>query len=852
LQYKGELYQKWYKKVKNMMYENNIRKKALGMFAAGMISFSTLLTGFSGINNVQASIKTNLPKSYMSDNFPNSYKPYIDALKSAHPNWVFKAVYTGLDWNQAVTHESYDVNEGISLVPDSYDAVWKKDGQNYYKDGNFVIASKEAVKYMLDPRGHLNEKEVFQFQTLSYSSSMDSINSIEKVLYGTSMYNRSEYQRLGSMVNMGQTYSNIILQAAKKYNVSAIHIASRIKQETGGAITSNRSINGSTVVNGVVPYNYFNIGATPPNAITNGLTYAAGKGWKDPVSAINGGTDILRNSWIKWGQDTTYFQKFDVNNPYGNAVALYAYQYMANIIAPTNESYSTYNAYQKMGMLDNSLEFHVPVFENMPEYPTPYPGESEITYVSDNTRICAYDVAPYKLYVRSGPGTDYSIVAKLDEGNEMTRIAKSVNTQWDKVRLDNGVEGYVFRDYTKEVPKDVKVTGISLDKNNLELKIGDTYTLTSTITPNNATNKEVEWSSNNSDVATVENGKIVAKNKGEAKITVKSKDTGVSATCNVKVVKKVTEISISESAVNLNVGDESTLNYTIGPDDATNKEVEWISSNSDVVSVDNGKVIAKKTGTANITVKSKDTGISASCKITVTARVESIELQKNSYTVIKGKKLTINPVIKPEYATNKEYTISSDDENIVKIENNVIVGVNEGKTNVTFTTKDQNKSVKAEINVINISDSDFITFDGTLKVNEDNGYVSKMEPNTKTSSIFDKMEYNKDKFDVVIKNINGKVISDDDLIGTGTTISLVSKDSREEIQTFTVIIYGDVNGDGKIYATDYVKIKNHIMDVEKIKGACLEAADVNHDGKIYATDYVKIKNYIMGTGDISQ
>ena len=846
------MYQKWYKKVKNMMYENNIRKKALGMFAAGMISFSTLLTGFSGINNVQASIKTNLPKSYMSDNFPNSYKPYIDALKSAHPNWVFKAVYTGLDWNQAVTHESYDVNEGISLVPDSYDAVWKKDGQNYYKDGNFVIASKEAVKYMLDPRGHLNEKEVFQFQTLSYSSSMDSINSIEKVLYGTSMYNRSEYQRLGSMVNMGQTYSNIILQAAKKYNVSAIHIASRIKQETSGAITSNRSINGSTVVNGVVPYNYFNIGATPPNAITNGLTYAAGKGWKDPVSAINGGTDILRNSWIKWGQDTTYFQKFDVNNPYGNAVALYAYQYMANIIAPTNESYSTYNAYQKMGMLDNSLEFHVPVFENMPEYPTPYPGESEITYIDDNTRICAYDVAPYKLYIRSGPGTDYSIVAKLDEGNEMTRIAKSVNTQWDKVRLDNGIEGYVFRDYTKEVPKDVKVTGISLDKNNLELKIGDTYTLTSTITPNNATNKEVEWSSNNSDVATVENGKIVAKNKGEAKITVKSKDTGVSATCNVKVVKKVTEISISESAVNLNVGDESTLNYTIGPDDATNKEVEWISSNSDVVSVDNGKVIAKKTGTANITVKSKDTGISASCKITVTARVESIELQKNSYTVIKGKKLTINPVIKPEYATNKEYTISSDDENIVKIENNVIVGVNEGKTNVTFTTKDQNKSVKAEINVINISDSDFITFDGTLKVNEDNGYVSKIEPNTKTSSIFDKIEYNKDKFDVVIKNINGKVISDDDLIGTGTTISLVSKDSREEIQTFTVIIYGDVNGDGKIYATDYVKIKNHIMDVEKIKGACLEAADVNHDGKIYATDYVKIKNYIMGTGDISQ
>ena len=62
---------------------------------------------------------------------------------------------------------------------------------------------------MLDPRGHLNEKEIFQFQTLSYSSSMDSIESIEKVLYGTSMYNRKEYQNQGSMINMEKTYSNI-------------------------------------------------------------------------------------------------------------------------------------------------------------------------------------------------------------------------------------------------------------------------------------------------------------------------------------------------------------------------------------------------------------------------------------------------------------------------------------------------------------------------------------------------------------------------------------------------------------------------------------------------------------------
>lgn len=829
-----------------MIYENKRKiKKIFAMLAVSVFIVSSVMSCFSLNNKVDASIKENLPVSYMSDTFPDSYVPYINSLKAAHPNWVFKAVYTGLDWNEAVTHESYDVNERISLVPDSYDAAWKKDGQNYYRDGNFVIASKQAVKYMLDPRGHLNEKEVFQFQTLSYSSTMDTLDSIEKVLYGTSMYNRSEYQRQGSMINMGKTYSNIILEAAKQYNVSAIHIASRIKQETTGAITSNRSINGSTVVNGVIPYNFFNMGATPPNAITNGLIFAAEQGWTDPDIAIKGGTDILKNSWIKWGQDTTYFQKFDVNNPYGNAVGLYAYQYMANIIAPTNESYSTYSAYEKMGMLKNAFEFHIPVFNNMPNTPSVYPGESEETYIPDSTRIAAYDVSPYKLYIRSGPGTEYSIVAKLDEGDQITRIAKSVNTQWDKVRLDSGIEGYVFRDYTIEVPTEVKVTGISLNNTNLELKIGDTYDLICNITPSNATNKNIEWSSSNSDIVSVENGKITAKTKGDATITVKSCDTGITATCNVKVLSKVTSISLNKTELSLNKGDTYNLTYTIAPDDAANKDVEWSSSNADIVSVENGKVTAKKAGNATITIKAKETGISSSCKVTVTSKVENIELLKESYTMIKDKKLSIIPIISPDDATNKEYSITSEDENIVKVENNIIIGVNEGETIVTFITKDQNKTVKAKVKVISIEDSDFITFDDTVIVDEENNYISKIESETKASNIFTRMDYNKEKFDILIKNINGKVISDDDLIGTGTTISLVEKDSKDEVQTFTVVIYGDVSGDGIVDSMDMYNTIQHILQNKKLNKEFFKSGDTNSDSKIDSMDMYNIIQMIL-------
>ena len=64
------------------------------------------------------------------------------------------------------------------------------------------------------------------------------------------------------------------------------------------------------------------------------------------------------------------------------------------------------------------------------------------------------------------------------------------------------------------------------------------------------------------------------------------------------------------------------------------------------------------------------------------------------------------------------------------------------------------------------------------------------------------------------------------------------------------MILGDVNGDGSIYATDYMKIKNHIMGKSVLNGAFLKAADVNSDGNVYATDYMKIKNHIMGKSTI--
>ncbi|MCI8482361.1 MAG: hypothetical protein HFJ27_04765 [Clostridia bacterium] len=98
------------------------------------------------------------------------------------------------------------------------------------------------------------------------------------------------------------------------------------------------------------------------------------------------------------------------------------------------------------------------------------------------------------------------------------------------------------------------------------------------------------------------------------------------------------------------------------------------------------------------------------------------------------------------------------------------------------------------------------------------------------------------------KDASGKEISEGS-IATNMQFVLTFNDRQYH---YTVVVKGDVNGDGSIYATDYVRIQNHIMGKTTLTGAYLKAADINNDNNVYATDYVKIKNYIMGKGSISQ
>lgn len=168
----------------------------------------------------------------------------------------------------------------------------------------------------------------------------------------------------------------------------------------------------------------------------------------------------------------------------------------------------------------------------------------------------------------------------------------------------------------------ISVTGVSLDKSTLTLTEGETSTLTATVAPANATNKEVTWSSSNTDVATVSNSGVVsAKAVGNATITVMTVDGNKVATCSVKVnaaVVPVTGVSFNSASVTMTEGESLALVASVTPSNATNQSLTWSSNNTTVATVSaNGVVTAKKVGTVTITVITVDGGKTATCLVTV-------------------------------------------------------------------------------------------------------------------------------------------------------------------------------------------------------------------------------------------
>ena len=188
----------------------------------------------------------------------------------------------------------------------------------------------------------------------------------------------------------------------------------------------------------------------------------------------------------------------------------------------------------------------------------------------------------------------------------------------------------------KEEP--VPVTGITISPISLALTEGESGELTVKVLPADADNQKVYWSCDNPCVSVMNNGKVTAVSPGTATVTVRTDEGGFEAKCSVvskERIYPVSSVSLNEKNLSLFRGRTATLVATVEPSNATNKKLTWSSSNSDVVRVDDGVILAVDEGTAVVTVESEDGAHKASCDVTVTINVVDLSADgtANSYIV---------------------------------------------------------------------------------------------------------------------------------------------------------------------------------------------------------------------------
>jgi beta-N-acetylglucosaminidase len=340
-------------------------------------------------------------EQYLKDQgFPASYWDKLSSLHSTHPNWIFKAQMTGLNWVDAIAAESnipaniYNTYNRIDSrvtggnvgyrSTDSSVYNWATDTWIPLESGIWYAANTETVSYYMDPRNFLDSAHVFMFESLSYQAYQNE-SVVKAILPAGSYYNLDDYA----------TY---FITAGSTYHVSPAFLAARVRQEgaynTKSASGQQISCTSSSLVSdlfygkgywfsGSSYYNLFNIHATGDDVTctavawaSNGYNYLSGtflgdgtygRPWNTIPKAINGGAQFLAEGYIGVGQDTLYSQKFDIVGPY-----YYNRQYMTNVQAPYTEGYSAYNGYVDSSIISatadtSTFTFNIPVYNGMPE-----------------------------------------------------------------------------------------------------------------------------------------------------------------------------------------------------------------------------------------------------------------------------------------------------------------------------------------------------------------------------------------------------------------------------------------------------------------------------------------------------
>ena len=379
----------------------------------------------------------------------------------------------------------------------------------------------------------------------------------------------------------------------------------------------------------------------------------------------------------------------------------------------------------------------------------------------------------------------YEVTFDSDGGTEIASVKVKENDKVEKPD-DPTKDGYLFAgwyyldelyDFETPVKQDmilkakwtelIELEGMSLNTTELTLAPDGAAVLIPILQPENANNVELIWTSSDESIATVdENGNVKAIKEGIVTITVKTADGKYIASCTVKVSKetvKVEGVTISGSK-EVNVGGTIKLTAKVTPDNATNKDVSWSSSNPSVARVDqNGNVTGLKAGKVTITVTTADGGHKATYDITVnatsnntnssssnkssssqpqkptTVHVTNVSISGASQVKV-GQSIQLTANVSPSNATNKSVSWSSSNSGVATVDSNGrVTGKSDGTVTITVTTADGGHKAT---HTVTVSSTYVITFTKIQKTTGTFQYTINVTRNGQSFTGYSGIVYN--------------------------------------------------------------------------------------------------------------
>ena len=361
---------------------------------------------------------------------------------------------------------------------------------------------------------------------------------------------------------------------------------------------------------------------------------------------------------------------------------------------------------------------------------------------------------------------------------------------------------------------------ITLNQTTAEINVGETVTLTATVSPPNTTNPNVKWSTENAAIATVVRGTVRGVGEGECYITATTQDgTNLSATCLVVVSGgsiniQVTNVTLSESDVSLLVGSSTVITATVQPENATSKTLAWSTTKPSVATINaNGVLTAVGAGQCDITATSTDgSNVTASCHVTVTDNSVANYLTADDVeNVVSGQTIVIPIALinqDPITAIQAELYLPSgiepnynDDDQFVWLDD-----TRKGRGHVVSATIN---AVATRIMVSSSRNAAFQGNEGTVL------YISlKVNPEQVTGV------YGIDLKNIILSSTSGEMF---EAPNVKINVGVAAYHS------------GDANGDGYIDDTDYVITANYIL-AQNPSNFVFSAADMSGDGRVYVND----------------